>query len=487
MTLTIRIATLCLTIIAATGSSTTWAVVCPSPGYDLITQAQVDALGASGCDKITQSLVIEGSDITNLDALSGITSVGGDLGIGDSPLLTNLDGLSGITSVGNDLYLFNNIALTNLDALSGITSVVGGLSIYSNPLLTNLDGLSGITGIVGGDLTILVNTTLTNLAGLSGITSVVGGVQIGGDALTNLAGLSGITSVEGRLAINGNPLLTNLDALSGITSVGGDLAIQENSRLADCVGIAQLLGWLYGPPDDSVGGAISVGVPPNASGCNSVEEILASVTVPSQPVITQVSAGNGYAALTFTPSTQTEALFPITGYEAACLGSEVENITSPALTISAGINSPITISGLTNNRDYTCTVAPVTKLGALPTSAAVTATPRPEPPATPSITSVTENGSGLVVSFILASDGGAPITDYTATCGGISASSNSSPIIVEGLTNGQQYSCTVVATNSVGSSSASAAASGTLEEVTMPGLPIWLLYEATKGNNSFVN
>jgi subtilisin-like proprotein convertase family protein len=743
MTLTSRIATLCLTIIAAVGSSTVWAVVCPSTSYELTSQAQVDALGAVGCDAITQNLTIRGSDITNLDALSGITSVGGELSIGYvvngsyNPALTNLDGLSGITGVVGELFISGNNALTNLGGLSGITGVVGrlwitnntaltnlnglsgitgvgsliifdnaltnldglsgitsglanGVSISGNNALTNLDGLSGITGVVGGldisgsnaltnvdglsgitgvgaDLYIYQNNSLTNFDGLSGITSVggnlgiqlsnldalsgitsvggtlsiisgaltnldglsgitgvVGGLRIHDNtALTNLNGLSGITSVGrcltcsgdaglfGSLDISRNPALTNLDGLSGITSLlGGDygntLGINGNDSLADCVGIAQLLGWPYGPPDDSVGGAISVGVPPNASGCNSVEEILASVTVPSQPVITQVSTGNGYAALTFTPSTQTEALFPITGYEAACLGSEVETTTSPALTIldnsdavksaltssgypavatpsevevdvnishaqpyhlriqltspqgtiltlwdksaqtatdivgtfpttltsldsidsvasenmngtwvlsvqdvnaiggyegvlnswgmrikenakATGSNSPITISGLANNRDYACTVVPVTKLGVLPTSAAVTATPRPDLPATPVITSVTEDDSGLVVSFILASDGGAPITDYTATCGGISASSNSSPIIVEGLTNGQQYSCTVVATNSVGSSSASAAASGTPEEFTGSGLPIWLLHEATKGNHPLVN
>ena len=48
------------------------------------------------------------------------------------------------------------------------------------------------------------------------------------------------------------------------------------------------MGWPSGPPDDSVGGAINVGaaynpIGPNASGCNSVEEILVSVTAPPPP------------------------------------------------------------------------------------------------------------------------------------------------------------------------------------------------------------
>ena len=48
-----------------------------------------------------------------------------------------------------------------------------------------------------------------------------------------------------------------------------------------------------------------------------------------------------------------------------------------------------------------------------------------------------------------ASDGGAPITDYAVTSspGNITAHGTTSPIIVPGLTNGQAYTFTVVATN----------------------------------------
>jgi hypothetical protein len=70
--------------------------------------------------------------------------------------------------------------------------------------------------------------------------------------------------------------------------------------------------------------------------------------------------------------------------------------------------------------------------------------------------------------------------ELIGTGGGVSASGDSSPITVAGLTNGQAYSCTVTATNSVDTSSASSAVSGTPEEFTPSGLPVWLLYEATK-------
>ena len=81
---------------------------------------------------------------------------------------------------GRTLRINDNDALTNLDGLSGISSVDGDLHIFATPALTNLDGLSGITS-VGDDLEILYNDALTNIEGLSSLTSVVGDLQDGGD------------------------------------------------------------------------------------------------------------------------------------------------------------------------------------------------------------------------------------------------------------------------------------------------------------------
>ncbi len=66
------------------------------------------------------------------------------------------------------------------------------------------------------------------------------------------------------------------------------------------------------------------------------------------------------------------------------------------------------------------------------------------------------NGSATVSFSPPASDGGAPISAYTATCGVFTSAGSASPLLVTGLSNGTPYSCSVTATNAFGISPASA-------------------------------
>ena len=79
-------------------------------------------------------------------------------------------------------------------------------------------------------------------------------------------------------------------------------------------------------------------------------------------------------------------------------------------------------------------------------------------PGAPTIGTVTAGNSTVSVTFTApVSNGGSPITGYTATCGAQSVSGTVSPIVVTGVTNGTPVTCTVVATNIVGNSAPSTA------------------------------
>jgi CSLREA domain-containing protein len=78
-------------------------------------------------------------------------------------------------------------------------------------------------------------------------------------------------------------------------------------------------------------------------------------------------------------------------------------------------------------------------------------TVEPAVPGSPLNVSAVAGDGSVTVSFSPpVSDGGAAITSYTATCGGMQATGPGSPITISGLTNGLSYACTVRATNSAG-------------------------------------
>ena len=317
---------------------------CPQNAYTLKTQDEVNDF-PQDCDSVLGRLTVEkNTDITNLDGLANLTSVGGGLFIDYNSSLTSLNGLANLISVGGGLLIYSNGALTNLDGLASLTSVEGFLQIYNNASLTNLDGLANLTS-VGDDLIIESNNNLTDLNGLANL-----------------------TSVGGNLVIKTNLHLENLNGLASITSVGGNLNIVSNDALTNCQGIAPVLGWPSGPPDDSVDGVITI-ESNGGPACSSVEAVLASVSVPSQPVITSTDYGNEEIYLSV--SVSNDGGFPITSYTATC--------TVGATQYTGTSSTPrITVSGLTNGVGYRCSVTATNAVGGASTASATSPLITPE-------------------------------------------------------------------------------------------------------------
>ena len=145
----------------------------------------------------------------------------------------------------------------------------------------------------------------------------------------------------------------------------------------------------------------------------------------------------------------------------------------------------VEITDLPEGKTFRCDSVATSAAGNSPKSNVVEFKTRtPSKPSQPIITATDYGDEELYLKISVNDDGGQPVTRYDAICTGggrtYTGSSTNSSNTVSGLTNETPYTCTVTATNSVGTSSSSTASLPITPEWTQTGLPIWLLYEASK-------
>ena len=181
-----------------------------------------DIAALAGVTAITGNLIIrdnltDGVTLTDLDGLQQLTTVSGSLFVSDNPGLTNLQGLSGVTSVGG-LFVVRNAVLHGLGGLQALRSDPGALIVDGNPQLTQIDALSGVAGAVGS-LRIDNNAQLTQVDGLCGITAAHDVSLSNSPALTSITGLSALTEASAGLRVFNTGLQT-LHGLEAVTTAG---------------------------------------------------------------------------------------------------------------------------------------------------------------------------------------------------------------------------------------------------------------------------
>jgi hypothetical protein len=229
----------------------------------------LDALGTIGGGLyLTNCPALE-----NVDALGALTSLGGDLQLavffdnpggnscaGGPPALTSLAGLDGVGEVPGDLSICGT-QLTNLDGLDQLNTVGGWVWISANDQLADADGLGNL-GVIGGQLKLGHlyiggsvdadgNPLLADLGGLAALTYASSIFVYGPHGFTDLAGLEGVFQVE-NLDVQYTPV-TSLTGLDGLETITATLSIRNNDDLATLDGLA------------SVTTAPSVGVVDNAA------------------------------------------------------------------------------------------------------------------------------------------------------------------------------------------------------------------------------
>jgi hypothetical protein len=174
--------------------------------------------------------------------------------------------------------------------------------------------------------------------------------------------------------------------------------------------------------------------------------------IPSSVVATNQGSArtynNGQTSVAFTPNTS--------GGAANSFIVRPTPTTSPAT--FTGSSSPITITNLVSNTQYTYTVIAASTYGNSSESTSSTGVVATTVPQAPTIGAVTSGNTLATVAYTAGATGGSSVTSYTATSspGGLTGT-GSSPITVSGLTNGTAYTFTVTATNANGTSAASAA------------------------------
>ncbi len=190
-------------------------------------------------EEIRDSLIINGSSLTNLDGLYGLKKVGGNVNIKDmgssNPVL---EGLNNLETIGGNLEIHER-NLTSLKGLSKLQSIGGSFRVYGGSF-TSFEGLENLTHITE-ELEIR-DGNITSFKGLSGLQSINGSFKIitngGLNSLVSFEGLENLTSIKGNFEITISGYYTALKALASfkglenLASIGGNFEINDKGYYA---------------------------------------------------------------------------------------------------------------------------------------------------------------------------------------------------------------------------------------------------------------
>ena len=222
--------------------------------------------------------------------------------------------------------------------------------------------------------------------------------------------------------------------------------------------------------------------------------VIPVVTAPLAPTGVVATPGSTSVALSWTaPANGGSAITGYNVYEGTTPGGE--STTPVNGTLITGTTT--TVTGLTNATTYYFTVKAVNAVGPSPASSEVFAIPSvttAAPGAPTGVNATAGFGSATVTWTAPASSGGSAISSYKVTAADSTTSHNggqtctwaTGPLTctLTGLTDGDSYTFTVTATNSVGTGAASTASNAVTPAISAPLAPTGLT--AVPGNHKVV-
>lgn len=385
------------------------------------------------------SLNIVPSAVPAVPVITSVVPVSGGLDVSLSEVANNGAAISNYYySLNSGSYTLATSKQTGLIHITGLTNGTG----YTVSLKTeNTNGLSSAS---------LTSSTFTPCAAPSALAAPsvsAGNKQITVTFVSPASNGSAITSYSYSIYVNGSASASDYVTapIQGTASSFVIASLTNGTSYTVKMTATNAIGT-------SVDSSISVAAVPYA--------------LPAAPTITNVSVSDGTASIAFIAGLTNGRA--ITGYKYTINGN--------ATLYDASASSPIPVSGLVNGTSYYFAVYAVNSAGTSPVSnTSLTVVPLKAPGA-PAITgNVTTSQNSASVAFSAGSiNGPGSIIGYKYTLDGSNyayATGTASPIVIPGLTYGQQYTAKIVAITSTNLESTPSSASSTFIPYTVPSYP----------------
>ena len=203
-------------------------------------QAQLDNLMAQypNCEDLAGRIFL-GTGISDISALSGIRTIGGNLDVSGNDLLQDLSGFASLNSIGGSFTVVNCNSLSSLAGLGSLTTIGKDLNLQNNDAMTSLAGLESLQQI--GEKAWLLNLDMmTSLEGPNAINSIGTELAIRQcDELQVLSGFNGLATTGTQISVDQNPMLQSISGFNGLTMVK-NLWISGGENFTLCEGFSSL-------------------------------------------------------------------------------------------------------------------------------------------------------------------------------------------------------------------------------------------------------